>query len=152
MSIDTKEFWQDAVKAEIQAANFYNDLSSKVQNPKATKRLQKLAADEADHRMELLKQYGAHFNQSYRIPKDQEPEPLFDFAAKAITEQATALEVISVAIGAENKAIERYSTAKEQADNPVDEKLMEKLVKFEQKHKKKLQKEYQRLEKKFDWF
>ena len=66
-------------------------------------------------------------------------------------DSASSLEIVSFAIGIEDKSIEFYKELlKEAADKP-DVKLIGSLVKFEESHKRLLQREYEALSRSNYW-
>ena len=60
------------------------------------------------------------------------------------------MHVVSLAIGLEEQAARYYAEQLDKVDDPADLRLLERLVRFETKHKDKLQEEYVRLNRSFD--
>ena len=60
-------------------------------------------------------------------------------------------EAVSVAIEAERKAISFYTEQLRSATDAEDRTLLRRLVKFEEGHRRKLQRDYDRLNRRFNW-
>jgi len=71
--------------------------------------------------------------------------------AHVFTDQASAMEVVSFAIGLEDKAARYYLDQLKNVDDPRDVRLLKRLVRFEARHKDRLQAEYARLNSSFYW-
>jgi len=140
-----------AISSEIRARDLYREISSRIKNRAGKRRLDRLARDEDGHRAALESRFRATTGTEFKFDPASPGGPRVDFLKNDIFTQAGALEVVSVAISAENEASSFYGKQLESVTDPEDVKLLRRLVKFEEGHKKRLQREYDRLSKRFSW-
>lgn len=140
-----------AIASEIRARDLYREIGSRIKNRAGKRRLDRLARDEDGHRVALESRYRSTTGAEFRYDPATPGGPRFDFLKTDIYTQAGALEVVSVAIAAEKEASAFYGKQLETVTDPADVKLLRRLVKFEEGHKKRLQREYDRLGKRFSW-
>ena len=146
----TEEILAMAIQSEIQARNFYGRVSEKVTKPKVKRMVLKIAGDEAGHISVLSRQFRKRFGRDY-APGTTEADPKLKVADADAYSISAALEIVSVAIGLENKAIRFYSEQVERTDDQEERKLLAKLVRFEEGHKKKMQRQHGHLHKGGSW-
>ena len=146
----TEEILTKAIQSEVQARDYYNRVAEKVARPKVKKTISKMARDEEGHISTLSRRYRSQFNKDYS-PVEVEPDPKLKIAEEDAYTVDTALQIISIAIGLEEEAIEFYSEQHDRSDDEEEKKMLKRLFKFEQGHKKKFQKQLDRLNKGFTW-
>lgn len=144
-------FLYHAIHSEIQARDYYKQVAERVKNQSAKDRLSKLSSEEEEHREKLEKRYNKLFDKEFQFDPNLNVSPSFSFIERDVFSQAEAMEVVSVAIKAENEAIDVYTAELEGVTEKEDVKLLKWLIKFETNHKRKLQKEYDRLAKNYNW-
>ena len=147
----TEETLTTAIRFEIKSAEFYSDMAARVSNPRGKRRLQKMSREEDGHRQILERRFRTLFSKDYTPVSGVDADQRFQFRSTDVFDQAEALEVVSVAIDAERRSIDFYVKHLETAEDGEDRSLLQSLVKFERDHYKKLQREYGRLNKRFDW-
>lgn len=144
-------FLYHAIHSEIQARDYYKQVAERVRNNAANQRLLKLSGEEEEHREKLENRYNKLYDKEFQFDPNLNVSPSFTFIERDVFSQAEAMEVVSVAIKAENEAIDVYTAELEEVSDKDDIKLLKWLIKFETSHKRKLQKEYDRLAKKYNW-
>lgn len=146
-----EEILTKAVHMEIQTRDFYRGVSEKIGNKKGRKQMLALSNGEDEHRDILSSRYKALFGKDFALDPDFPPDPQLEGSKSAVRDQATAMEVVSIGIASENNAIDFYRGLIDEVSDAEDLEILEKLVKFEEKHKQKLQKTYGRLHKPNYW-
>ena len=146
----TEELLTTAINKEIEARDFYNRISENVAKPKVKKMTAKISREEDRHRTALSSLFKRLFNKEF-APGDFERNPKLKIAEAVARDVKTAQEIVSVAIGMEDEAMEFYAEQAERTDDEDEKALLIKLVKFEMGHKKKMQSQYERLNKGFSW-
>jgi len=146
----TDDILAAAIEREVQTRDYYDRVSKKIGNEKVKKRIARLARDEQRHIEILSDRYRKLFDRDY-APVAMDADPVFDVADEDPAVIDTALKIVSVAIGFEIEAIEVYTGYLNAADDAEEQKMLNKLIRFEQGHKKKLQHEHKRLSKGFSW-
>jgi rubrerythrin len=126
-------------------------VADRVQNQSAKQRLLKLSSEEDEHREKLEKRYTKLYDKDFQFDSNLNVSPSFSFIERDVFSQAEAMEVVSVAIKAENEAIDVYTAELDGVSEKEDIKLLKWLIKFETSHKRKLQREYDRLAKNYNW-
>lgn len=140
-----------AISSEIRARDLYREVSGRIVNRRGKRRMERLARDEEGHRVALAGRFRALFGGEPKADPGAPGGPRFDFVKSDIFSKAGALEVVSVAISAETESATFYGKQLESVTDPGDVKLLRRLVKFEQGHKKRLQREYERLSRGASW-
>ena len=135
----------EAIQKEIHARDFYAKISGKIVNNKGRQRMLKLSKEEDSHRKILENRYKNLFKKDFAPNPEIPPEFKFTAAEDTVLDANSSLEIVSIAIGFEEDAIQLYSGQLAAVSDPEDQKILKKLVKFEQGHKSKLQNEHQRL-------
>jgi rubrerythrin len=148
--------WQEqilskAIHMEIYSRDFYRELSEGIRNRKGQKQMRRLSDQEEDHRKLLVSRFRRLFDKEFVQDPNYPKDPKMEASRDAVYDQTTALEVVSVGIAGENSAISFYSEQLDQINALEDQKLLKKLVKFEESHLEKLQKIYGRLERHNYW-
>jgi rubrerythrin len=146
-----KEALSGAIRSEIRARDLYREISGRIRNRAGKRRLDRLALEEDGHRAALQSRYQRLFAEEFHFDPASPGGPVFDFTKNDIFTQAGALEVVSVAISAEKESISYYSAELTRVSDPEDVRLLQRLVRFEEGHKKRLQRDYERLSKRFSW-
>ena len=146
----TEELLATAIQSEIKARDFYSGVAAKVTIPKVKKIVSKIANDEAGHISVLSKRFSKVFGKDY-TPVEIEPDAKVKALEAEVLTVDTALEIVSYAIGMEDEAIEFYSEQAERTDDPEERKMLVKLARFENGHKKKMQSQFERLQGGFSW-
>jgi rubrerythrin len=146
-----REALELAISSEIRARDLYTETARRVTNRGGKRRLERLARDEDGHRRDLESRYRALARAEFRFDPSSTGGPRLDFVSSEVFTQARALEIVSVAISAESEAIAFYGKQLQTVTDPQDVRLLRSLVKFEQGHKKRLQREYERLNKGLSW-
>ena len=148
--------WQEqilskAIHMEIYIRNFYRELSEGIRNKRGQKQMRRLSDQEDGHRKLLVSRYRGLFDKDFVQDPNYPKDPRMEATRDAVYDQTTALEAVTVGIAGEKSAIAFYSEQLDQISNPEDQRLLKKLVKFEESHLNKLQKTYQRLERYNYW-
>ncbi len=146
----TEEILAKAIQKEIRARDFYGRVSEKVSKQKVKKMVAKIAKEEEGHISLLSRRFSKLFSREYK-PVAMEMDPKLKVAEADAYTVDTALEIVSVAIGMENEAIEFYSEQAERTEDKEEIAMLVKLVKFERGHKKKFQSQFERLQSGFSW-
>jgi rubrerythrin len=143
----TEEILTKAIHKEIQIRDFYRDVSGKIDNKKGRKQMLALSNGEDEHRDILSSRYKALFGKNF-VPDPGFPaDSSLDARKTTVYDQATAVDVVSIGITSENNAISLYRGLIDEVSDDEDIKILKKLIKFEEKHKKRLQRMYTRLQK-----
>jgi rubrerythrin len=146
-----------AIRTEIIARDFYSRLSEQIQNRAGRRKMQALSRSEEHHRKMLIGRFRSLLGREYNPSLDQDSttdagaEDPNSLGAHVFTDQASAMQVVSFAIGVEDKAARYYLDQLKNVDDPRDVRLLKRLVRFEAKHKDRLQAEYARLNSSFYW-
>ena len=140
-----------AITSEIRARDLYREIATRIKNRAGKRRLERLARDEDGHRAALESRYRRLYGAEYRFDPASPAGPRFDFVKTDIFTQAGALEVVSVAISAEKESAAYYQKQLESVTEPEDVKLLRRLVRFEEGHLRRLQREYNRLREHHTW-
>jgi erythrin-vacuolar iron transport family protein len=146
----TEELLATAIQTEIKARDFYSGVAEKVAIPKVKKTLSKIAKEEAGHVSVLSRRFSKVFSKDY-TPVENEPDPKVKALETDVLTVDTSLEIVSIAIGMEDEAIEFYSEQAERTEDSEEQKMLIKLARFELGHKKKMQSQMQRLKGGFSW-
>lgn len=149
-NLDMKESLEGAIYREIGARDFYAHIADKIDNEKGRKRFAQLSIDEDGHRAQLeswfSKLFGEEFVASVDRLKDSEIKG-FD-----VSERTSAMEALDIAIEAESKASDFYSSKAGQTDDAELKKLFLELAEVEKGHYDLLNAERNQLAGGFYWF
>jgi len=139
-----------AIYREIGARNFYKMISDAIQNLEGKERFKRLSGDEDGHRIKLESWYEKFFEKAFIAEKKE----LRDAEIKGIeiNKKAGAMEALDIAIRAEMKAEEFYTSQAEVVDDPQFKDLLEKLAGEEHGHYESLLAERNSLAGGFYWF
>ena len=146
-----EEILVKAIHMEIQARDFYREVSNKIKNKKGRKQILSLSGGEDEHRHILSSRFTALFGKDFVLDPDYPVDSRLDASKSAVHDQSSAMEVVSIGISTENISIDLYRGLADEVSDGEDIKLLIKLVKFEEKHKRRLQRIYSRLQKHNYW-
>ena len=147
----SEDILNQAIYLEIHTRDFYREIAAKIENKKGNSQMLKLANQEDFHRDILEARFKKLFEREFVQDPEYPKDPKIASVKSAVFDQSSAKEVISIGITGENNAIQLYRKQIDTVTDAEDISLLKKLVKFEEQHKKTLQKIYARLEKKFSW-
>jgi len=146
-----------AIHTEIRARDFYSRLADQIQNRRGHRKMNALSHSEEHHRKMFERRFRSLFGREYNPATDQNKttdegaEAPNDLGEHVFTDQASAMQVVSFAIGLEDRAARYYTEQLIKVDDPRDVRLLKRLVRFETRHKDRLQAEYARLNSSFYW-
>lgn len=141
---------QMAIQTEIDGYNFYQRFSEQTQDPNARSMFQRLARDEVMH-LELLRNNKAMLEDrgdwvEYQgvLPDAVEGAPIFsrERVKQNIVAYTSDLSALRVAYLIEKDAVDFYTRAAQQTDDPNGKQMFLSLAKMEQGHLELLQGEY----------
>ena len=153
----SEEILRGAIQTEIRARDFYSRLADQIQNRKGHRKMNALSRNEEHHKKMLERRFRSLLGREYNPSTDQDKttdggaEDPNGLVEHGFTDKASALHVVSLAIGLEDRAARYYTEQLKKVDDPRDVRLLERLVRFETRHKVRLQAEYERLNTSFDW-
>ena len=147
----SEDIMVQAIHLEIHTRDFYREAAAMIENKKGNSLMLKLANEEDFHRDILTARFKKLLEKDFIEDPNYPRDPKIRSVESAVFDQATAKEVVSIGISGENLSIKLYRTQIDTVTDPEDTKILKNLVKFEEKHKSKLQKIYRRLEKRNFW-
>ena len=153
----SEEILCGAIQTEIRAQDFYSRLADQIQNRRGHRKMNALSRNEEHHKKMLEKRFRSLLGREYNPSTDQDKttdegaEGPNGLAEHVFTDQASAMQVVSFAIGLEDRAARYYTEQLKKVDDPRDVRLLKRLVRFETRHKDRLQAEYARLNSSFYW-
>jgi rubrerythrin len=142
---------QMAIQTEIDGYNFYQRFAAQTQDPNARSMFQRLAREEVIH-LELLRNNKAMLEDSgewtrYQavLPDDVEGAPIFsrERVEENIVAYTSDLSALRVAYLIEKDAVDFYTRAAQQTDDPNGKRILLDLARMEQGHLALLQGEYE---------
>ena len=140
-----------AIQIEYKAWEFYSRWADHLQNRSGRRKMTALSRSEGQHKKLLERRHRVLLGRDY-VPSadvddtaDEGAEDPTQSGAHALVDQASALEVVSFAIGMEERAIDFYSAELNKVDDPEDVRMLKSLVRLEVIHKDRLQREFVRL-------
>ena len=142
---------QMAIQTEIDGYNFYHRFSEQTQDPNARSMFERLAREEVIH-LELLRNNKAMLEGSGEWVKYQEVRPGVVegapiFSRERVEENIVAytsdLSALRVAYLIEKDAVDFYTRAAQQTDDPNGKRIFLDLARMEQGHLELLQGEYE---------
>jgi len=146
-----EEVLRKAIQGEIQAMDFYMDVSNMIINKKAKNLMETLSMEEKKHRDILENRYKFLYKKEF----EEIPGFIFDknlnISKLGLTSKSDAIQILSSAIEAESNAIKFYSELLNETESDEDKDLLKSLIKFEEGHKQKLQDEYLSINKNYTW-
>ena len=139
-----------AIYREIGARDFYGKISDAIRNPEGKEKFKRLSSDEEGHRIKLESWYRKLFDKAFVGDKKE----LKDAEIKGIPvdEKTGAMAALDIAIKAEMKAEEFYSSQAEAVEDPQFKDLLVKLAGEEHGHYEFLLAERNSLTGGFYWF
>jgi rubrerythrin len=141
---------QMGIQTEIDGHKFYQEFAQKTEDPNARAMFERLAREEAMH-LELLEGHRAQLEQSGEWPeyREQVLEPVAGapiFSRERVSQNIVAytsdLSALRMAFLIEKDAVEFYTRAAQQIDDPNGKQMFLDLVKMEQGHLDLLEGEY----------
>ncbi len=140
---------ESAIKAEIDAADFYTKLQGKVRNELLLQKLKFLAYEEEKHRKILERLFGQLFGKrEIHIPDRSFLKP----EEAAFSDASPALDLFRIALNAEKKSEEYYGAAAKSAQDPDGRRILEYLSRVERSHFFMIRSEIDLLEKYPDYY
>jgi rubrerythrin len=139
-----------AICREIGARDFYGKISNAIKNPEGKERFKRLSGDEEGHRIKLETWYKKFFNKVFVADKKELEES--EIKGFQVDEKAGAMMALDIAIKAEMKAEEFYSSQAEAVEDPQFKDLLVKLAGEEHGHYELLLAERNSLTGGFYWF
>lgn len=144
MELLSEEILCRAIRTEIRARDFYVRVSDQIKNRRGHRKMRALSRSEEHHKRMLMRRFRSLFGREYNPPMDQDstdagaedPNSLGEHVFK---DQDSAMQVVSFAIGIEDTAARYYLDQLRNVDDPADIRLLERLVRFETRHKVSLQ-------------
>jgi len=146
-----EEFLRKAIHSEIVARDAYRSISDKIDVPEGKQVMLDMSAEEDRHREILSERFLVRTGTEFSFDPGLKPGPNFSFIEKSTFSHTDALDALSLCLGAEIDAISYYEGELYSATESEDVKMLKSLVKFEKKHKKKLEKELKRLKETNHW-
>jgi rubrerythrin len=146
-----------AIQTEIDGHNFYQSFAERAEDPNARAMFERLARDEVMH-LELLRNTRAMLEESgewadYKGVRLEAAEgaPIFsrERVRQNIVSYTSDLSALRVAYLIEKDAVDFYSHAAEQTDDPSGRRMFLDLAKMEQAHLELLEGEYSFLKDQF---
>jgi rubrerythrin len=134
-----------AIHSEIHARDLYRSLSERLGDRTAKERMLMLSDEENYHRQILSDRYQTLFGQPFEPRADVSTGPDFELLKSSTYKYTDIFEVIRLAIGAESEAISFYRKQRENVSDPKDTSILKKLIRFENGHKRRLERELERL-------
>lgn len=146
-----EEILRKAIQGELQASNFYLDVSKLIVNKKSKSLMESLSNEELKHKSILERRYKELYNKDF----EEIPGFVFDPNLKVekfgLNSKSDAIEILSAAIEAENNAIKFYFELLQGVESNEDKELLQSLINFENSHKERLQNEYDKINDNFTW-
>lgn len=141
---DPAEIIESAIKAEIDAADFYTRLQAKVRNELLLQKLRFLAYEEEKHKKTLERLFGQRFgSRAIRVPERSFLKP----EEAAFNDASPVLDLFKIALNAEKKSEEHYAGAAKSEPDPDGRRILEYLSRVERSHYFMVQSEIDLLEK-----
>jgi rubrerythrin len=147
---DFKQVLAGAICREIGARNFYKTISDAIRNAEGKEKFARLSGDEEGHRAKLEGWYLKLFDEKFVADKKELDGA--EIKGVRISEKAGALEAIDIAIKAEMRAEEFYSSRAETVGQAELRKLLGQLAAEEHGHYELLLAERGSLTGGFYWF
>ena len=144
-------FLYRAIHSEIIAREAYKSISEKIESTEGREVMLAMSAEEDRHREILADRFLAVTGKNFLFDPEQKPGPDFSFIEKSAFSRTDALDALSLCLGAEIDAINYYNHELGKATERPDVKMLKSLVKFEKKHKTRLEKEIRRLRETNHW-
>ncbi len=146
-----EEVLRKAIQGEKQAMEFYLDVSKMIVNKKSKSLMESLSNEERKHMILLEKRYRELYNKDFEEIEGFIFDPNLRIEKFGLNSKSDAIEILSSAIEAENNAIKFYFELLQRIEANEDKELLQSLIEFENSHKKRLQDEYEKINKDFIW-
>jgi len=140
---------ESAIKAEIDAADFYTKLQGKIRNELLLQKLKFLAYEEEKHRKILERLFGQRFgSREIHIPDRSFLKP----EESAFNDASPVLDLFKIALNAEKKSEDYYGAAGKAAQDPDSRRILVYLSRVERSHYYMIRSEIDLLEKYPDYY
>jgi rubrerythrin len=139
-----------AIYREIGASGLYKSIAETISNPDGKKRFERLSEDEEGHRVKLEKWFEKLFEEPFTASSEGIKQS--EITGIALDSQSGAIEVLDIAIKAEEQANSFYRMQAENADHPDLKALFLALAEEEHGHHELLEAERNALIGGFYWF
>jgi rubrerythrin len=139
-----------AIHSEIQSRNAYELLAGRIKHESGRLVMDAMSREEEGHRRTLAAWYRKLTGRDYAFDTNIEVGPDLSFIKKSTFAYTDGLEALRLALGAEIDAIAFYTEALQTAGKN-DKKTLKSLIKFENRHKKILTKEIEKMETSNHW-
>jgi len=146
-----EEVLRKAIQGELQASNFYLEVSKLIVNKKSKMLMESLSNEEMKHKNILEKRYNDLYHKDFEEIEGFIFDPNLKIEKLGLNSKSDAIEILSAAIEAENNAIKFYFELLQGVESNEDKDLLQSLIEFENSHKKRLQDEYEKINKEFIW-
>ncbi len=146
-----EEILRKAIQGELQASNFYFDVSKLIVNKKSKSLMESLSNEELKHKTILEKRYKELYNKDFEEIPGFVFDPNLRIEKFGLNTKSDAIEILSAAIEAENNAMRFYFELLQAVESNEDKELLQSLINFENSHKERLQDEYEKINKEFIW-
>lgn len=146
-----EEILRKAIQGELQASNFYLDVSKLIVNKKSKSLMESLSNEELKHKSILEKRYKELYNKDFEEIPGFVFDPNLRIEKFGLNSKSDAIEILSAAIEAENNAMRFYFELLQGIESSEDKNLLQSLIEFENSHKTRLQDEYEKINKEFIW-
>ena len=140
-----EEFLSQAIHNEIAARDIYESIAEKIDVPAGKRVMVIMSREEESHRKILTKRLVALTGGEFEFDESLDTGPDFAFMEKSTFGRTDAVEALSLCLGAEIDAIRFYSHELQNATESPDVKMLKSLIKFEKRHKKRLENELRKL-------
>jgi rubrerythrin len=135
---DFKAVISSAIDGEIEAYNYYRDISEKVQDPALQRIFSELAGDESGHR-EFLQAMLDQGPKALRIDESQDYKIADTLELPPLTSDMKPTEGMVLAIRKELDAMQRYTQLARVSSDPGEKHTFLELAKMEKNHKTRLE-------------
>ncbi len=159
MSEFNTEFLEKAIRIENNAREAYTKIADRIEVKSGKRLMLAMAGEERRHASVLTDRYrkltGTEYGTSAENegPAREEQHDIIDFSfiEKSVFSHTDAMEALKLCLGAELDAISFYEGERLKNTDRDDRRILKWLVRFEKKHKKKLEREIVQLEKHNHW-
>ena len=138
---------RDAITKEMRVRDFYLRVSARIRNRKGARLIHHLAKEEAHHARllagRLLELYGVSVTPAVSGPAPDDDKT--KIAEQETMDQAWTLQVVSTGVDFEQDSVRFYTAELERATARPVRELLQKLVRIEERHERKLRHERDRL-------
>ncbi len=145
-----EEILLKAIHSEIQSRNAYELLAGRIKPESGRLVMEAISKEEEGHRLALAALYRKLTGADYKFDASMEVGPDLSFIKKSAFKYTDGLEALKLALGAEVDAIALYTEALQKAEKS-EKKTLKSLIRFENKHRKILTREIEKMEASNHW-